>query len=341
LDTRYSVVEASARVIDLTSAPALLVLFGGHQWSLGRRWSLTTGLRVNSVRFGNILSEPRVSSRWQITDDLSVLAGYGRSYQFLQSLRNEESLLDFAVSAELPAAVGTAGIGPARSDQLSGALAAHLGASSIRLDAYARWLRDLLIVPAGTAGPFARALPPSGSGRADGLVLDVMRNGRRLDLHVLAGAERSSRVVLGQRFAPGALRGRWLAAGIGLHVDAGTIVRLAGSAGSGAATTTMGNVAWDSPGVLSQGIEIEGTPEAVGNSVNADRLPPYRRLDVGILRDWPVVMMGRRGLLTTSVSITNLLGTPNPLGYAAVPGTDARVLRFPSRTLDVRLHWRF
>lgn len=350
LGTRYALTAtpdsggAPAATLRLASAPVVVGVFGQDRWRLGRRWSVTAGLRINSVGLDGILLEPRLSGRWDVTGQVSLFAGYSRMHQFVQSLRNEESLLDYAVGAELPLAVGAGGIHPAESDQLSGALVARLGArSTLHLDGYARSLRHLLIVPAGTTAPFAREAAPSGSGSARGVEIGLVQEGAVLDLRLSLGAEAGNRRVGGQPFTPGALRSRWLAAGAGLHFDSRTVLRLAGSAAGGAATTPItGDVAWDTPGVLAEGGEIGGTPESVAGALNRARLASYRRVDVGLVRDWQIIALGKPGTLTTSITISNLFATRNPLGYAVLPPAGARrALYFPSRTLGVQAGWSF
>lgn len=328
----------------LSSAPVLAGVFGQGQWRVGSRATLSAGLRVNSVDLQSVLLEPRVSGRFDVGRDVYLLAGYSRIHQFVQSLRNEESLLDHAVGAELPLAVGAAGLRPARADQLAGALVAQLDArATLRVDVYARSLSHLLVVPAGTTGPFVRQEAPSGSGSARGVEIEIARRADPLDLRLVAGTEGSQRRVDGTSFTPGALRSLWLSAGAAYHLDDRTVVRLAGSGTSGAATTlTTGDAAWDPPGAFSLGSEIAGSPEAVGGAPNQDRLPAYWRMDVGLVRDWRVTALGKPGMLTTTITIANLFDTRNPLGYAvgAVVGA-RRALYFPSRTLGVQVGWRF
>ncbi|MEO7986991.1 MAG: TonB-dependent receptor [Gemmatimonadales bacterium] len=348
--TRYALTGAPdsgggpVTTLSLASAPVLVAVFGQRQWRLGRRWSVTSGLRISSAGLHDALLEPRLSSRWDVTDRLSLLAGYSRTHQFVQSLRNEESVLDYAVGVELPVAVGAGGVQAAESDQVSGALVARLGAGSIfRLDGYARSLRHLLIVPSVTTGPFAREAAPSGSGSARGVEIGLAREGAVLDLRLSLGADGGDRRVADQRFTPGALRSRWLAAGAGLHVDSRTVLRLAGSAASGAPTTPIAeDVVWGAPGVLSQGGEIEGTPETTGGALNRDRLPAVWRVDVGLVRDWQIIALGKPGTLTTSITLSNLFDVRNPLAYAVpTPAGARRALYFPSRTLGAQVNWRF
>lgn len=335
---------AAAPTRPLSAAPLLVGVFGQGRWRVGPQGTLSAGLRINSVDLRGALLEPRVSGRFDLGRHLVLLAGYSRIHQFVQSLRNEESLLDHAVGAELLLAVGAAGLQPARADQLSGALVSRLdGRSTFRVDAYARSLRSLLIIPAGTTGPFARESTPSGSGSARGVNVELDRHGARLDLRLALGTEGSQRHVDGESFAPGALRSHWLSAGAGYHLDDRTVLRLAGSVASGAATTLVrGDVAWDAPGILSVGGEIAGSPEALAGALNRNRLPVYWRVDAGLVHDWRVFALGKPGVLTTSITLANLFDTRNPLGYAAGANAGARrALYFPSRTLGVQVGWRF
>ncbi len=348
LSTRYALAAASGgartATLRLTSAPVLLGVFGQDRWRFGRRGSVTAGLRINSVGLHGVLLEPRLSGRWDVTGRVSLFAGYSRMHQFVQSLRNEESVLDYAVGAELPLAAGAGGADAAEADQVSGAIVARIGArSTLRLDGYARSLRHLLIVPAGTTGPFAREAPVSGSGSARGVDIELTQEGPVLDLHFSLGVQKGDRRVGGQPFTPGAFRSLRLAGGAGFHVDSRTVLRLAGWVASGAPTTPIAQeVVWGTPGVLSVGSEIEGTPETVGGALNPDRLPAYWRVDAGLVKDWRIIGLGKLGTLTTSLTVSNLFDARNPLGYAILPLPGARrALYFPSRTFGVQAGWNF
>lgn len=334
--------QPDSSTLRLASAPWLASAYGQGSWRIGRSVELAAGLRAEAVGLRTVLLEPRVSTRLDVARGVSVLVGYGRTHQFVQSLRNEESPLDYAVGAELPLAVGTAGLRPARADQLSAEVAVRPdGHSRARLYAYARSLRDILAVPVESSGPFARAEVPSGRGTARGLEAELIRNGARVDLHVVLGAESARRIVGGGSYVPGMLRSRWLVGGVGYHFDDRTVGRLSGAVAAGAPTTPVtGDAAWDSPGILAVGEELVGSPETVG-ALNRDRLPTYWRLDAGVVRDWRLRALGGFGVLTSSVTLANLLDTRNPLAFAAGATGVGRALNFPSRTLDVQLGWRF
>jgi hypothetical protein len=87
--------------------------------------------------------------------------------------------------------------------------------------------------------------------------------------------------------------------------------------------------------------ELVGTPVNLPGPVNAQRLPSYGRLDLGLRREWHFPGFGRGTALTTGVSVANALDRPNVLGLVAGDHGGVRALRGLSRTLELEVGWRF
>jgi hypothetical protein len=60
------------------------------------------------------------------------------------------------------------------------------------------------------------------------------------------------------------------------------------------------------------------------------------------MRQWPVDLSGKAGVLTTSLTVTNLFNRRNVLGYSTTAGLSSRrALLFPLRSFVLQLGWRF
>jgi hypothetical protein len=348
LDLTYDVAgtEAAAVTSGALAQHTSPVIFGAwidEERRLGQRLTLAMGIRANLAdRFGASL-DPRLSGRWALSRSLAILLGYDRTHQYVQSTRNEESLLGYAFGADLPV-VGLAGGQPARADQLSAGLEARVGRSTtVRLDAYTRWFDHLAIVPAATDAPFAAGAVPTGSGAARGIELDVTHHGERFDARVAAGLADTRRRTATAEFSPGAGRGRWLSAGVHYRVGALATLGLAGSYASGSATSIVeGDLAWRSPGGLASAGEISGSPGTIVGGLNASRLPSWFRVDLGISRDWSLGAAARPRRISTSLTLINLFDRGNALGLTLDPTRRSlRTLLYPGRSLIGRVTWHF
>jgi hypothetical protein len=337
----YEVSAAAPAPTAFSSAPTLLGAFAEDRRRFGR-WSTSVGLRANSVNAAAVSLEPRLSLRYRLSPKVAVSAGAARVHQYVQSLRNEESLLDHAFSAELPLAVGAGGLRPARSDQLTAELETRLSRTiTLKLDGYARRLVGLLAPAELSAAPFASGPPPVASGHAEGVELDARYHAAMLDARVNLGLAGTERDLVTSEFLPTALRGRWAAIGVIRRLDPLTSLRLATTVTDGGATSVFrSGVQWQSPGGLGGSGEIAGSPQEIVGPLNGARLPFYFRTDLGVARQWPVTLGGRGGLLTTTVTVTNLLDRSNVMGYVQ-DGSGRRPLLFPSRTLIAQCGWQF
>ncbi len=329
---------ASAR---LHSAPAILSAFVEDRRTLGR-WSTLAGLRATSVDATELTFEPRLSVRYRLAPAVTLSAGAARLHQYVQSMRNEESLLDHAFPAELPVTLGAGGLGPARSDQVSAELETHIDPGfTLTVEGYARRFNGLLVPAATSAAPFAITLPPLASGHAEGLQLQARYSRHSLEARASLGLASTQRDLGSSEFFPASLRSRWATAGIARRFGQGTSVRLAATVSDGGPTSVLrSGVEWQSPGGLGASGEISGSPQEILGLLNSARLPLFFRTDLGLTREWPIGMAGKAGRLTTAFTVTNLFNRANVLGYVQdVSGR--RPLLFPSRSLIAQIGWAF
>ncbi|HEY0351718.1 MAG TPA: TonB-dependent receptor [Gemmatimonadales bacterium] len=323
-------------------SPVILGASMEEQRRLSQELTMAMGVRANAAPGFKPTVAPSVSGRWAVSPSFTVLLEYDRKYQYLQSMRNEESILGYAFGADLPAASGQGS--PARADQLSAGLETHLGrTTTARVEGYTRWLDHLAIIPAATAAPFAVGPVPSGSGEARGIELDLTHHRERFDARLAVGLADTRRMTGLTEFSPGAGRSHWLSAGLRYHAAGSGIVGLTGSYASGSPTSVLGgDFAWQSPGGLASAGEISGTPQTTMGGLNTSRLPPYVRVDLGVSRDWLLGTAARPRRLTTSLTITNLFDHRNALGLSLDPSRRSiQTLLYPGRALNGRAAWHF
>ena len=326
----------------IQSSPVLLAAFAERRRSTGR-WLVSAGLRASSIDGGTPTIEPRLSLRYPVSPAVTLSLGAARNHQYLQSMRNEESLLDHLVGAEFPVAIG--GNAPvARSDQLIG----EIGIRATRgllltLSGYARRFTGLLAPPLAGAGPVALTSPPQVGGYAGGAVLLASYRVQGTAVAMELGIAESDRQWGRLEFDPTSSRDRWLNVGASHELGSGVLLRLRSSIASGAPTSVFqGGLEWQSPAGFGASGEISGSPDRMVGAVDGAVLPTYRRTDLGVMRTWMVPIGRRSGVLTTSATVTNLFNERNILGYiVAAPGEPRRSVAFPSRALTAQVSWGF
>jgi len=342
--TDVDYVVTTAAPLRLHSAPVLLGAFVEERRSLGKRWIASAGIRANSVNGASLMLEPRLWVRYRLSPRVSLSFGAARLHQYVQSMRNEESLLDRAFGADLPVTVGAGGLRPALSEQLFGELQARPSpAVTLTLSGYSRHFAGLLIPPAAGAAPFASAVPQAGSGHAEGMELDGRYQGPVLEVRANLGTAGTQRSVGLMEFSPTALRSAWLEFGMVRPIGGLASIRLTNTLATGApASVLRGDLDWQPPSGWPASGELSGSPEETLGPLNAMRLPLYARTDLGLMRQWPVDFPGRTGVLTTSLTVTNLFNRRNVLGYfTAADLNSRRALLFPLRSFALQLGWRF
>jgi hypothetical protein len=328
---------------DLRSSPTLLSAFAENRRSVGR-WFISAGLRARSVIGSGPAIEPRLSVRYHISPVVTVSLGAARLHQYVQSMRNEESMLDYLVGAELPIAVGADGLHPARSDQVMGELALQPGKEwSLVLSGYTRLLTGVLAPALTGAGPFAAGSAPRAAGRARGVELLASYRPHQTVLMVNLGVAESERSSGELEFDPMSSHDGWIAVGASQQFGDKTMLRFTTKIVSGAPTSVYrGRLEWQSPGGVGNSGEIAGSPDEIFGAVDGTLLPTYYRSDLGVMHAWHVSMGRRPGLLTTNLTITNLFDRQNVLGYIMPSHAGPRhSVSFSPRSLVAQVSFRF
>ncbi|GAC1648222.1 MAG: hypothetical protein NVS4B3_03430 [Gemmatimonadaceae bacterium] len=352
LRTRYDVSGPAGATIPGSNLPRLVldgspVLVSGFidgSWAPTNTLALTAGLRQETA-FGHPMGiEPRLSAGLAFAPGFTVTAGYARLHQPVQSLRNEESVLDGLYGITLPAAIGADGVPVARSDQITTGLEARIDArTTLSLDAYGRKMSGELLVAPTTAQPFAVAGVAAGAGTAEGLALRLSFVDDRVIAHAGYALSQTTRRAAGGPYRPsfGAIHAATVA--LGYRLTEATTIRVATDARSQRpASIVLDELQWTSPALLRGPGEIAGSPQRREGALNAGRLAPYFRVDVGLRHEWRVAAGDRSTLIAGALNVSNVLDRSNPFALVRTPSDpNARALSLFPRMLTVGLEWAY
>jgi hypothetical protein len=331
----YRVRDSTAQGLTLTGAPVIGVVFGTRQWTLLPQWTLSTGVRLGVTPTWGVQIEPRVWTRVVLGDRIAASLGYARIHQYLQSARNEESMLDAVLGADLPIGAGTGGLPPARSEQVTGVVEGRFGArGTVLIEAYSRRLSGLGLVAMASRLPLLVGAVPVGRGSVLGGDATVTYQTHRLDVRAQFGllAANRSTPVTGYRLSDPSER---LAVGVAYRFSHKTVVRTAVWVESGRTTTLVqGGLQFEPVAPVSDNGELMGTPANAPGPLNTAPLPAYSRVDLGVDRDWDFHGVS----LGTSLTIVNLLNHSNVLAYLSAPDGRHSVF-FSARAVSLRLKW--
>jgi hypothetical protein len=338
--------EATNDSLALSGAPLILSAFGEARWRVAKRWSLALGLRDPIIAPDGKGLEPRASVRFAPSHRVSLGFGYSRLHQYVQSLRNEESLIDALAGISLPVAAGSSadgrGVPVATADQLTASLDARL-ASTISLSAlvYTRHENGIALVAPVTGAPFATTEFGTGTSSARGMSILLERTGDRVSgelAYTLSSVSRNDGAV---SYTPAFAATHTLSLGIGARFWRATTLRVAASMNSGVPASVYADPVEWTPYTPSSGSgDIAGSPQHIIGAIDGVRLPPYFRLDVGARREWAVSLFGIDAHLAGSASVMNVLGRSNALGIAEAGASSLQWLRLPARSVEVGMEWR-
>jgi hypothetical protein len=333
-----------AETYALAARPTIVASYVERRWIPRDHWLVNGGLRAIHLEGAGFGLEPRLSAHYRPGDRVTVSAGFGRVHQLLQSLTNEESLLTAAYAVEPLVAAGSGGVPLARSDQLAAAIETRL-AHRLRLsvDGYVRWMEDLVLVASATTEPYATAGFDRGRGAARGIGAELAYDGNRLDARAVADWSSARRTAGGVTYHPRFERRRSLALEAAYRVFRGTSLRSVFQVAAGRPASLLeAGFDWEVFDQLTGEVEFRGTPTRVAGPLNAERLPPYLRLDLGLRKEWRVEGRGPDGTITTYLDVLNVLDHENVLGrQLPSPGASARPLVLMPRSLLFGVEWRF
>jgi hypothetical protein len=121
-----------------------LALYFSDDYTLNSKWKFNLGIRysgfINDKKFYSGL-EPRISTRYKLSDKVALKASYARMYQYIHLISNS--------GASLPTDVwypSTSNVRPQRSDQVAGGITINLFNNKYQLsnEVYHKWMKRQL-----------------------------------------------------------------------------------------------------------------------------------------------------------------------------------------------------
>lgn len=344
LATTYTVgsVDSPRQPPSLSSNLATLAAYAEEQWRPAPRWTAGAGARVYTLTGRPPSWAPRVWAQFTAGAHARLSAGYARTGQLVQSLRNDESAATVLADIPLPVAAGGS-IPVPRADQVTVEISAPMGSAHFASVAlYRRRMRGLLLVAPATGEPFAVGVAPRGSGEVSGIAFRLRHHGDRLSAAFDYTGEMVARQFGNTRYTPGFAVGRLVRLEAEYRASHATLLRVTAAGASGRATSiSRGAFDW-APDVPSAGpTDIAGTPQTI-DAIATGRLPDYVRLDLGATHTWSASVGRRTAELGLTFAIRNVLDRANVFGLvSAGPGATPRPLTMLPRSLDARIEWRF
>jgi hypothetical protein len=316
--------------------------FAARSLPLGSGFGATLALSATPTAERAHLS-PRAELRWRGAS-FSWSLSAGRFHQFTQSLRNHESVVGQVFPVELATGAGRGRTPVPVADQLVAAAEVRPHAALVvSAQAYARQVRDLLLVAAGQDGPWATGSPPSGSMRAHGLAVLAAGQGARVGWLSSYGWQRVRMQAPGAEYVPRHGQSHSFEGGVVVHASGTLSLRAALTLQLGRKGTPLaGPFEWEACNLLDRGCEFAGTPHLDGALGSVD-LPAYASVEMGVRKHWHLRVRGRDATLGAFGTVTNILGRSNRLAYVreASSATPYPVTMRPRSPLVLGVEWRF
>jgi hypothetical protein len=337
---RYTPENRDAYALDV--ATPVSTVFLEHARDLHATVTLAVSL-AETFALGDDYLSPTAQLRWQAAPSLSFTGTAARRHQFGQSMRNAESVVSNVFPADIYLGAGEGGVPVAKSN--IGILALESRpAAWLRLGAqgYVRDFAGLALVAPTSADPFATAGFAEGSGRANGVALEM--GAARGQLGFLAGyGYQDVRLQHdGGGYVPGYGAVHSLEAGVTFSPAAGYSIRLGYESVMGRRTTpALGELEYEAVNLIDQGGEFGGSPTS--GEPGGATLPAYHRLDLGVRKTWHTRFGNRDGVLAAFGTVSNIMSRDNVLTFAVDPasGTRTPVGMRPFSPLVVGIDWQF
>jgi hypothetical protein len=204
-------------------------------------------------------------------------------------------------------------------------------------------MQQLWLVAPTTAQPFAFTSLSHGEGHAAGLTALMVWRHAALSGHAGYSLAKTSRDAAGQRYRPSFAPSHLFNTVINYSIGADMALRAAFWRSTGRRTSLVdGDLQWAPDDLFGGGDGMAGTPERIAGVLNAERLPMYARLDLGIRKTWRMSLGGQNTKATGVLTLVNALNYKNALGRV-ISGNGRTRCDMPStpRSLTFRLEWSF
>jgi hypothetical protein len=344
--TLYRTVSPGADgvLLDMGTLNTILAGFVDERRPIGSAVTVDLGLRGTLLGSGIRLA-PRAGIQWSPLEEATISGSLARSYQFEQSLRNDQSIFANIFPADLFVGADGGRTPVARADQAALSAVVRPGAGNVvRLEAYRRRSADLVLAAPGTVLPFTRDGFRLGASSVRGMSVEATRSASRYEATATYGRQEATYSYGDSTYTPDFVGAHSVDLGISAHPTATFSLRLGLIGVFGRHATAVGGpFTWQTCSLGDGGCQIEGSPDWRPESLGATRLPAYVRVDVGVRKHWDVVVARRRALLAVYGSFTNLLGRANVLTFIEDRASGLREpLPMRGRSpLAVGLEWRF
>ena len=302
------------------STGALLLGYDAAVASGGR---LRAEVDVTASSLGTRVS-PLFTLKARLGRPVTVSAAVSRRYQFVQSMRNEETVLGAVFPADLFVSAGSAGVPTARADE-----------ATVRVDyrplpglgivgrTYVRALESVVFVAPRTGSLFSSGAFDVGSANVKGISVDVALSGSRYGVVADYGFQRVQNRVPERAYVPSYAPAHRARMGVVYHASPTMSLRLATTGIWGRRATALdGAIEWEACSLADGVCELAGAPPH-GEALGESRPGPYMRTDLGLRKHWHVGFAGRDAMLSVYGTLTNILNRTNTLNFVIDPLTGA------------------
>ena len=300
------------------SSGALLV---GYERVVSRRGWLRAEADLTASSLGATAS-PLLAVGAGLGRFVTVSATLSRRHQFVQSMRNEESLLGAVFPVDLFVTAGSAGVPTARADEASLRVEYRpLPGLSVGGRAYARRLDSVAFIALGTGSLFSVGAPEIGSASVEGLSVDAAVSGSRVGVVADYGFQDVQNRAPEGTYVPSYAPTHRALLGVVFHPSPTMSLRLASTGAWGRTTTALvGPVEWEACNLADNGCEFAGAA-LHGEGLGETRPGSYIRTDLGIRKHWHLRLGDRDAMLTLHGTLVNVLNRKNTLNYEIDPLT--------------------
>jgi hypothetical protein len=326
----------------VSSSPSVASLAIERKQVFGRRWTLSSGMRASATETDHIRWEPRLSLGLAPSEGVALSIGYARSHQYVQSLRNEESLLDAIIGIDLPVATGGTGVPVATGDEVVGIGSFLLGSRTrVTINGYSRWADGLVLVAPVSIRPFATQSFAPGEGRAWGGGLAVEGIAGPLTWSGIYAFSQARRAAFSRSYRPSFAPTHSASLSGSLLVGRSTRLRTSLWAAKGRPTTPVsGGFGWEWQGSISRARKVSGLPLNATDVIASQQLPLYFRVDAGARHEFALQSLGAH--FVAFANVDNVLDRRNTIGYTTDAGnSNQKALRMMPLSATFGLEWRF
>ena len=319
-----------------TSGFPVATAYVEHSRRLAERLYATVGERMVWIAKNAAMFEPRMAIAYKAGNGVAVSAAYAHTHQYVQSLYNDESLVDAMASLEMPVLAGAGGMPIALSNSISAQIDFPIASGLLLTVAgFGRGFERLALAGPSSGGPFPTQSVAFGNGEAYGGTLRLRDRAGPFRLEGAYSFDGVTRESGEQSYRPSFAPSQNLLLAAGYQLGNNTLLRASGSMTALRSTSPMtGYVNWNWQDVLATQREVSGSPQYSAAALGAARLDPYVRIDLGARQKISVAPVRLKATLFANVD--NLLGRRNSLGVVQSAGT-ARKLGMLPRSLSLGL----